>query len=48
MLRRMHEVLIRAQQNNIVPDADLRDQRIDCAYLPPALRHVFLRPAAAT
>ena len=39
MLRRVYEVLIRAQQNNIVPDAELGDERIDCADLHP-------RPAA--
>lgn len=29
MLRGVYEVLISAQQNNLVPDAELRDERVD-------------------
>ena len=32
----MCEVLISAQQNQFVPDAKLRDERIDCADLHPS------------
>ncbi len=39
MLRCMHVVLIGAQQNELVPDAKLRDDCVDCANL-------HTRPAA--
>ena len=33
MLRSVHEVLIGAQKNEVMPDAELRNQRIDCSDL---------------
>ena len=33
MLRGVYEILVSAQQNKLVPDAELRDERVDCANL---------------
>lgn len=40
MFRGVYEVLIGAQQNKLVPDAELRDERVDGA-------HLHARPAAS-
>ena len=46
MLRHVYEVLIRAQQNNIVPDAEWRDQRsllrAFTAHLQGAVQQVWI------
>lgn len=39
MLRGVYEVLVGAQQNQVIPDAELPDQRVDGAYL-------YTRPTA--